>query len=91
MTVCCLQIVLGLLLDRGDHVLTEEFTYPHMVDSITGPRGYQLWGVPYDDHGIIPEAMDQVRCRNLGSDACLLGHQSTTACCLTIASSTDCF
>ena len=53
-------MVLGLLLNRGDWVLTEEYTYPHMVDSITGPHGYQLWGVPYDKDGIIPLEMEKV-------------------------------
>ncbi|KAK9837923.1 hypothetical protein WJX74_007852 [Apatococcus lobatus] len=54
-----LDMVLGLLLNRGDWVLTEEDTYPHMVDSITGPHGYKLRGVPYDRHGIIPSEMEK--------------------------------
>ncbi len=56
----CLQIVLGLLLERGDYVITEEHTYPHMIDSVTGPRGYKLWGVRYDDEGIIPAELEKV-------------------------------
>ena len=37
-----LQIVMSLLLDKGDTLLAEEFTYPHVVESFARPRGYKV-------------------------------------------------
>ena len=33
---------MSLLLDKGDTLLAEEFTYPHVVESFARPRGYKV-------------------------------------------------
>ncbi len=37
-----LQILMSLLLNKGDTLLAEEFTYPHVVESFARPRGYKV-------------------------------------------------
>lgn len=58
-TVCCLQMIMSLLMDKGDTVLCEEYTYPHMIESLVNPRGYKVLGIATDGDGIIPEALQQ--------------------------------
>jgi DNA-binding transcriptional MocR family regulator len=49
-----LQVVFRLLLDRGDTVLCEEFTYPHIAESLVGPQGFVAVPLALDGHGIVP-------------------------------------
>ena len=51
---------MSLLMDKGDTVLCEEYTYPHMIESLVNPRGYQVQGVATDRDGIIPEALQSM-------------------------------
>ena len=37
-----LQSLMSLLLNKGDTLLAEEFTYPHVVESFARPRGYKV-------------------------------------------------
>lgn len=44
---------------RGDSVLTEEFSFSTALETIA-PLGIKAVGVPIDDEGLIPEAMDEL-------------------------------
>ena len=60
-TRCCLlQMVLCCLLNRGDSLLWDEYTYSHLVEAMVGPKGYNAVPVPMDDFGMTPEALEQV-------------------------------
>ena len=56
------QLVLALLLDRGDPLLVEEYTYSHILESVAEPKGYRPVGVPIDRDGIVPAGLRQVCC-----------------------------
>ncbi|KAL7942336.1 pyridoxal phosphate-dependent transferase [Trichoderma barbatum] len=45
--------------DRGDSVLTEDFSFSTALETIT-PLGVKAYGIPVDDQGLIPEAMDEL-------------------------------
>ncbi|OPB39586.1 ARO Transcriptional regulator [Trichoderma guizhouense] len=45
--------------DRGDSVLTEDFSFSTALETIT-PLGVKAFGIPVDDQGLIPEAMDEL-------------------------------
>lgn len=51
---------MSLLMDQGDTIMCEEFTYPHMIESFVIPRGFKVQGIMTDDEGIIPEALSKV-------------------------------
>lgn len=55
-----LELITSLLLDRGDSLLMEEYTYPVITESIALPKGYTPLALPIDQHGIIPERMREV-------------------------------
>lgn len=61
MTRFNMQMVLCCLLNRGDPLLCDEYTYSHLVEAMVGPKGYDAVPVPMDDFGMTPEALDQVR------------------------------
>ena len=52
-------MIMSLLMDKGDTILCEEFTYPHMIESLVMPKGYTVKGIATDRDGIIPEALQQ--------------------------------
>lgn len=54
---CTFQVVFRLLLDRGDAVLCEEFTYPHIAESLVGPQGFVAVPLAMDSHGIVPSLL----------------------------------
>lgn len=54
------EILVSLLCDRGDSILMEEYSYPHMLECVAAPKGLAVVGLPMDAQGIIPEAMEQV-------------------------------
>ena len=58
----CLQMVLCCLLNRGDSLLCDEYTYSHLVEAMVGPKGYQAVPVPMDEYGMTPESLEQVKC-----------------------------
>ncbi|KND90430.1 Aromatic amino acid aminotransferase C56E4.03 [Tolypocladium ophioglossoides CBS 100239] len=45
--------------DRGDSVLTEEFSFSTALETIT-PLGIKVFGSALDEQGLIPEAMDEL-------------------------------
>ena len=57
-----LQMVCELLLERGDYVLAEEYTYPSVIESVMIPKGYKPLGVKLDQDGILPESLLEVCC-----------------------------
>lgn len=54
------QMVCELLLERGDYVLAEEYTYPSVIESVIIPKGYKPLGVKLDQDGIRPESLLEV-------------------------------
>ena len=57
----CLQMVLCCLLNRGDSLLCDEYTYSHLVEAMVGPKGYVAVPVPMDEYGMTPESLEQVK------------------------------
>ncbi|KAL3154213.1 hypothetical protein ABBQ32_013719 [Trebouxia sp. C0010 RCD-2024] len=55
-----LEMVCELLLERGDYVLAEEYTYPSVIESVIIPKGYKPLGVKLDQNGIRPESLLEV-------------------------------
>ena len=55
-----LQMVTDLLLERGDSILVEEYTYFYMVDSVLPVKGYHAVSVKMDNQGICPRNLRQV-------------------------------
>ena len=45
-----------LLMDQGDAMLCEEYTYPHIAESMVQPQGYAAIPLAMDAEGIIPHA-----------------------------------
>ena len=66
---CPVQVVTDLLLDSGDSILCEAFTYFYMVDSVPPTRGYTAVPMEMDNQGICPQKLRQVS-RMLLDDAC---------------------
>ena len=52
-----LDAALRTFLNRGDAVLCEEFTYPHVAESLVAPAGFRALPVAVDAHGIMPAAL----------------------------------
>ena len=55
-----LQMVTDLLLERGDSILCESFTYFYLVDSVLPIKGYNAVPMDMDGHGICPSKLRQV-------------------------------
>ena len=51
---------LCLLLNRGEHLLCDEYTYSHLVEAMIGPKGYKAVPVAMDEHGMIPQKLQEV-------------------------------
>lgn len=47
-------MVTDLLLERGDSILVESFTYFYMVDSVLPIKGYHAVPMEMDEQGICP-------------------------------------
>lgn len=54
------QIITDLLLERGDSILCEEYTYFYMVDSVLPIKGYNAVAMKMDLNGICPQSLRQV-------------------------------
>ena len=70
-------MVCELLLERGDYILTEEYTYPSVIESVIIPKGYKALGVKLDQDGILPDSLLEVRLPVDPASMCALLHQ----CC----------
>ena len=49
-----LQMLMRLFMDVGDPILCDEYTYPHVPESLVIPMGFVSVGIRIDEHGIIP-------------------------------------
>ena len=58
--VAMLQMVCELLLERGDYILLEEYTYPSVIESVIVPKGYKPLAIKLDQNGILPESLLEV-------------------------------
>lgn len=52
--MCLMQVVMRLLMDAGEAMLCEEYTYPHIAESMVQPQGYTAIPLAMDAEGIIP-------------------------------------
>lgn len=52
-------MVMRLLMDKGDAILCEEYTYPHVAESFVQPQGYAAVPLSMDSHGIVPSLFRQ--------------------------------
>ncbi|KAK9863759.1 hypothetical protein WJX84_010441 [Apatococcus fuscideae] len=55
-----LEVLLAMLVGPGGCLLCEEFTYPHVVESVGIPLGIRLHGVAMDADGLQPDSLRQV-------------------------------
>uniref|UniRef100_A0A061S2W1 Kynurenine/2-aminoadipate aminotransferase n=1 Tax=Tetraselmis sp. GSL018 TaxID=582737 RepID=A0A061S2W1_9CHLO len=55
-----IEMALSMLLEHGDPVLCEEYTYSNILESTLMPKGYECVAVPMDNHGIIPAELRKV-------------------------------
>ncbi len=44
-------------MEPGDSILCEEYTYPHVPESLVSPVGYRSIGVRIDEDGVVPELL----------------------------------
>jgi len=55
-----IEMALAMLLEHGDPVLCEEYTYSNILESTLMPKGYECVALPLDHQGIVPEKMREV-------------------------------
>ncbi|DBB01726.1 TPA: hypothetical protein ACH3X1_000351 [Trebouxia sp. C0004] len=55
-----IEIMTDLLLERGDSILVEEYTYFYMVDSVLPVKGYHAVPLKMDNQGICPRYLRKV-------------------------------
>jgi kynurenine/2-aminoadipate aminotransferase len=55
-----IEVVTSLLMDRGDAILCEEYTYFYIIDSVAPSHGYFPCPVAVDQNGMCPESLRQV-------------------------------
>ncbi|GBF96915.1 hypothetical protein Rsub_09920, partial [Raphidocelis subcapitata] len=73
-TVTCgsthgLAVALDLILERGEPLLVEEYTYSHALEAQLLPKGYELIPVPMDSEGMVPSALDDIIAARVASGA----------------------
>ena len=59
-TTHALDAVTSVLMNPGDSILIEEYTYCHFTDCTVERQGYQPVSVPMDEGGITPEGLEKV-------------------------------
>ena len=59
-TTHALDAVTSVLMNPGDSILIEEYTYCHFTDCTVERQGYQPVSVPMDEWGITPEGLEKV-------------------------------
>ena len=52
-------MVMRIILNPGETLIVEEFTYPHVPESMLDPLGYKTLPIGMDDLGLIPEALEE--------------------------------
>ncbi len=55
----CAQLVMQMVLNRGDTFLVEEYAYSHLLEGVAEPKGYVPLPVPIDAHGMVPAGLRQ--------------------------------
>ena len=53
-----LDIILRMLCERGDTLLTEYYTYPGTLEMVK-PMGINLLGIDMDEEGLLPDALER--------------------------------
>jgi aromatic amino acid aminotransferase I len=53
------DIAFRMLCSPGDWILTEQFTFPSMVETVR-PFGVRIAAVPMDEYGMCPKALDDI-------------------------------
>ena len=48
------------MMERGDPILCEEFSYFYMLDSVITAAGYKVLPVAMDEYGMKPEHLSKV-------------------------------
>jgi len=59
-TTHAMDAVTSVLMNPGDSILIEEYTYCHFTDCTVERQGYQPLSVPMDEDGITPEGLEKV-------------------------------
>jgi DNA-binding transcriptional MocR family regulator len=57
-----LELVMRGLLEPGDPILVEEYTFSQVIEGLIVPIGFQPVGVPMDDEGAPPDMIVQCDC-----------------------------
>ena len=79
-------MVADLLLERGDCILVEDYTYFYMVDSVLPIKGYNAVAMRMDDQGICPVNLRKVLLLSAlliaqRQQFCLISMQCSSCCC----------
>lgn len=53
------DMALRMFCQRGDYIISEEYTYSAAVET-AAPMGVKALGVPMDEQGLLPEALDEL-------------------------------
>lgn len=59
-TTHAMDAATSVLMNPGDSILIEEYTYCHFTDCTVARQGYQPLSVPMDEGGITPEGLEKV-------------------------------
>jgi aromatic amino acid aminotransferase I / 2-aminoadipate transaminase len=54
-----LEVALRLFCNRGDYLITEEYSFSSAMETAR-PMGLHLLGIPMDERGMLPSALDEV-------------------------------
>jgi len=54
-----LEMVLRMFANRGDYVITEEYSFSTAIETVR-PMGLHLLGIKMDEHGMLPSSLDHV-------------------------------
>lgn len=58
-STCAFDMALRMFTRRGDWILSEEYTFPAMVET-AAPMGVRVAAVGMDEHGMLAESLDEV-------------------------------
>lgn len=66
---CSLEFICQLLLNKGDSIVCEEFTYSHMIESNLNLHGFRTLPVRMDQTGMLPSSLHQLLAEARESDS----------------------
>lgn len=58
-STCALEMALRMFTEKGDYVMTEEYTFSTAIETV-GPLGCKMLGIKMDADGMLPEDLDHV-------------------------------